>query len=704
MADEMDEIVEEFLVEAREHLDRLDTDLVELEKDGANADTVARVFRSVHTIKGTAGFLDFPRLERISHAGEDLLGALRDGRTAVSPSGITRLLEMLDVLRAMLDHIEKHRTDDASVGDLDALAAQLRAEIDGPTTATAQPAPPVADPTEPAKTPTAAHDEQAARDTRPAEQAVEAKGSPIRVDVGLLDKLMNLVGELVLVRNSILSLADDANDAKLHSASQRLNLITSELQEGVTHARMQPIGNVWTKVPRLVRDVSRALDKQVELVTEGAETELDKTILEAISDPLTHLIRNAVDHGIETPEHRTAAGKDATGVIKLRAYHEGGIVTIELSDDGAGIDTQRVGQKAVANGLVTPERLARMSDAEIGDFIFHAGLSTAETVTNVSGRGVGMDVVRSSIASIGGSVEVESKRGAGTKFRVKIPLTLAIIPALVVSQGPNRYAIPQVNLVELVRVEPDEVEGFSTAPVYRLRGRLLPLVYLADVLETPRSDGAAYVLVLAAGATRFGLVVDDVRDTAEIVVKPLTSHLQGVGVFSGATVMGDGRVALILDAVGLAAHAMHTEDQSTAALDATMASSQEITEMLLASIGGDRRIAIPLSEIERLEVFPLEQLEHSTGRDVVQYRDGTLPLHHVAPLLGSDFALSEDGVFTVVCGERQQGVIVEQILDVVQVPSASIEPVSEPGAVRARVVANGRITDVVHLESLIGGM
>jgi two-component system chemotaxis sensor kinase CheA len=703
MPDEMDEIVEEFLLEAREHLDRLDIDLVELEKDGANADTIARVFRSVHTIKGTAGFLDFPRLERIAHAGEDLLGALRDGRTAVSPSGITRLLEMLDVLRAMLDHIEKHRTDDVSVGDLEALAAQLRAEIAGPSAPALSLAPSSTAAVESPPASSSASAPAVLHEARPLEQTTDAKGSPIRVDVGLLDKLMNLVGELVLVRNSILSLADDAKDTKMHAASQRLNLITSELQEGVTHARMQPIGNVWTKVPRLVRDVSRALGKQVELVTEGADTELDKTILEAIADPLTHLIRNAVDHGIELPAQRTSVGKDQTGVIKLRAYHEGGIVTIELSDDGAGIDTQRVGQKAVANGLVSPERLARMSDAEIGDFIFYAGLSTAETVTNVSGRGVGMDVVRSSIADIGGSVEVESRRGLGTKFRVKIPLTLAIIPALVVRQDQDRYAIPQVNLVELVRIEPDQVEGFSTAPVYRLRGRLLPLVYLTDVFRTPRSDGASYVLVLATGATRFGLVVDDVRDTAEIVVKPLTSHLQGVGVFSGATVMGDGRVALILDAVGLASHAMHNEEQTTA-LDSVVVTSEDSVEMLIASIGSDRRIAIPLAEIERLEVFALEQLEHSAGRDVVQYRGGTLPLHHIAPLLGSDFSLSDEGVFAVVCGEHQQGVIVEQILDVVKVPSASVEPVSHAGTVRARVIAQGRITDVVHLESLIGGM
>ncbi len=708
MTDEMDEIIGEFLVEAREHLDRLDADLVELEKDGENAETIARVFRSVHTIKGTAGFLDFPRLEKLSHAGEDLLGAIRDGKTPVSPAVITPLLDMLDALRVLLDHIEAHGNDKGDAGDLESLASALRDAI-APSSALAAP---VVNPVlieveeHVAELESAVADAVSTTPSAPLEkvahlQATAPTGSPLRVDVALLDRLMNLVGELVLVRNRILQLSEDSNDSALLSASQRLNLITSELQEGVTHARMQPIGNVWTKVPRLVRDVSRALGKQVEIVTEGAETELDKTILEAIADPMTHLVRNAIDHGIESPQVRAAAGKNPTGTLLLRAYHEGGIVTIELSDDGAGIDTARVGAKAVSSGLVSQERLSRMSEAEIMDFIFHAGFSTAEKVTNVSGRGVGMDVVRTSIGAIGGSVDVDSRQGRGTTFRVKIPLTLAIIPALIVAHESSRYAIPQVNLVELVRIDPLQVEGLTQAPVFRLRDGLLPLVYLSEVLGQPRNATSNYVLVLAAGSARFGLVVDEVRDTAEIVVKPLTSHLQGLGVFSGATVMGDGRVALILDAMGLAQHAMGNDDSHTDGTHAVDELDQDLVSMLVASVGEERRIAVRLSEIDRLEVFAVDAVERSVHQDVVQYREGTMPLRHLAGALGTSFIPGEEGLSTIVCGGTHPvGVVVEQILDVVAVPAAAIEPV-DSHMVTARAVIQGKVTDVVDLSRYI---
>jgi two-component system chemotaxis sensor kinase CheA len=619
---------------------------------------------------------------------------------------ITPLLEMLDALRILLDHIEAHGNDQGEAGDLEALAAALRIAIDGvadqsvvaviePLTAEEPEAPAESVsldlPVPSASTPAAPV----------GERPVDKSGSPLRVDVALLDRLMNLVGELVLVRNRILQLSDDSNDSSLLSASQRLNLITSELQEGVTHARMQPIGNVWAKVPRLVRDVSRALGKQVEIVTEGADTELDKTILEAIADPMTHLVRNAIDHGIETPAARLAAGKAANGTLLLRAYHEGGIVTIELSDDGAGIDTARVGAKAVASGLVSQDRLSRMTEAEILDFIFHAGFSTAEKVTNVSGRGVGMDVVRTSIGAIGGSVDVDSRPGFGTTFRVKIPLTLAIIPALVVGHKECRYAIPQVNLVELVRIEAAQVEGLASAPVYRLRGGLLPLVYLSEVLGQPRNLESNYVLVLAAGTARFGLVVDEVRDTAEIVVKPLTSHLQGLGVFSGATVMGDGRVALILDAMGLAIHAMGNEDLRSDLLVGPDDASQELVSMLVATVGEDRRVAVRLDEVDRLEVFALDMLERSAHQDVVQYRNGAMPLRYLATAVGASFLPPEEGLATIVCGgDTPVGVVVEQILDVVAVPVTEFQAVDD-SMVSARAVIHGKVTDVVELASYI---
>jgi two-component system chemotaxis sensor kinase CheA len=720
MTDGMDEIIGEFLVESREHLDRLDSDLVSLEQ-GGDPELIAAVFRSVHTIKGTAGFLGFARLEALAHAGEDLLGALRDARIAITPEVITPLLEMLDALRALLGTIEASGADDAEVGDLAALAAQLRAPLAPSaksTPAPAEPTPqvddapvaePVGEPVAEAATSVADAAPQPAVPpavppavTPPAREKKPADaGSPLRVDVSLLDRLMNLVGELVLVRNHILQLTETIDTPELASAAQRLNHITSELQEGVTHARMQPIGNVWAKLPRLVRDVSRACGKTVEIVTEGAETELDKTILEAISDPLTHLVRNAIDHGIEPPAKRLAAGKTEAGTVKLRAYHEGGVVTIELSDDGNGIDPAAISRKAVASGLLSQERALAASDAEIVELIFHPGFSTAEKITNVSGRGVGMDVVRSSISAIGGTVSVESRLGEGTTFRVKIPLTLAIIPALIVAQGQARYAIPQVNLLELVRVEPNEVEWMPQAPVYRLRGQLLPLVYLSEALGVEPSADASYVLVLQAGATRFGLVVDEVRDTAEIVVKPLTSLLQGISAFSGATVMGDGHVALILDAVGLAEGIDAHADAATAE-QAAVAAADDLESFLIAQVGADRRVAIPLAEIDRIEVFPLEAIERAGSTEVVQYRGAPMPLHRLSGFLG-EYDVDSDGLHAIVCNpERPVGVVITRILDVTTASRAVLHNRQVTDSfVSGRGVLNGRVTDVVDLSSVL---
>lgn len=383
----------------------------------------------------------------------------------------------------------------------------------------------------------------------------------IRVDVGLLDKLMNLVGELVLARNQITQFGSSQEDPAFLGTVQRLNLLTGELQAGVMKTRMQPVGSVWGKFPRLVRDLAVACGKQVRIDMEGQETELDRTIIEAVRDPLTHMVRNAVDHGIEPPAERAAWGKPAEGRLFLHALHEGGKVVIELTDDGGGIDPRRVRDKALLSGLVTPEQAARLGDRELLDLIFLPGFSTTDRVTQFSGRGVGMDVVRTNIEKIGGTVDVDSTLGRGTTIRMKIPLTLAIIPALVVSTGGDRYAIPQVSLLELVRLEGEQVrkgvEQFHGIPVYRLRGNLLPLVYLDRELgvEPIRAGDEINIVVLQADDRPFGLVVDAIRDTEEIVVKPLQKALKGIGVFSGATIMGDGNVALILDVLGLAQRA-----------------------------------------------------------------------------------------------------------------------------------------------------
>src|SRR5208337_2241997 len=443
-----------------------------------------------------------------------------------------------------------------------------------------------------------------------------ASDSSIRVDVGLLDKVMNLVGELVLARNQVLQFANRMKDTSFLAASQHLNLITTELQEGVMKTRMQPIGNIWGQFPRTVRDVALGCGKEVGIEMEGKETELDKTIIEAIKDPLTHLVRNSVDHGIELPEARVKAGKARVGRLILRAFHEGGQVNIEISDDGAGLSSDRIRKKAIERGVITAEQAARMTEREIFNLIFLPGFSTAEKVTNVSGRGVGMDVVKTNVEKIGGLVDLQSTLGRGTTVRVKIPLTLAIIPALVVTCAGERYAIPQVNLLELVRLEAEHattaIEMVHGVPVYRLRGRLLPLVYLSRELKlvgkldsAGSNDAAVNIVVLQADDRQFGLVVDEINDSEEIVVKPLRKQLKTVKTFAGSSIMGDGKVALILDVLGLAQRASVVTETRHRALTEKVTESAamagEKQTFLLFAGPDDSRMAIPLSTLARLE-------------------------------------------------------------------------------------------------------
>ena len=462
----------------------------------------------------------------------------------------------------------------------------------------------------------------------------------------LLDKLMNLVGELVLARNQILQFNAVQKDTAFLSTSQRLNLITTELQEGVMKTRMQPIGNVWSRFPRVVRDLAMACGKEVRIEMEGKETDLDKTIIEAIKDPLTHLVRNSVDHGIEPPELRRQRGKPAEGRLFLRAFHEGGQVNIEIADDGAGIEPEKLKHKALERGLINQEQAARMGEREALNLIFLPGFSTAAKVSNISGRGVGMDVVKTNIEKIGGTVDLHSQLGRGTTIKIKIPLTLAIIPALVVTSGGDRYAIPQVSLLELVRLDGEQVrkgiEHIHGAPVYRLRGHLLPLVYLNRQLgvesrRADEADEAVNIVVLQAGERHFGLVVDGINDTEEIVVKPLGKQLKGVSVFAGATIMGDGQVALILDVLGTAQSAgviSETRDQGLAGVTArTQQQGDQWQTLLLVGLGREGRAAIPLSLVARLEEIPLEQVERGAEQEVVQYRGQILPLIRLKQVL-----------------------------------------------------------------------
>jgi len=543
-------------------------------------------------------------------------------------------------------------------------------------------------------------------------RAVAIGDSTIRVDVGLLDRIMNTVGELVLARNQILQFTSGLEDANLQAASQRLNLIASELQEGVMKTRMQPIAMVFGMMPRLVRDLAQDTGKQIRLEIEGAETELDRTLLEAIKDPLTHIVRNSCDHGVEPPAVREQRGKPAEGRLLLRAYHEGGHVIIEMTDDGGGIDPARVRAKAVERGLVTAEQAARLSDRDAQQLIFLPGFSTAEKVTGISGRGVGMDVVKTNIDRIGGAIDIASQPGRGTAVKLKIPLTLAIIPGLVVNSGGERFVIPQVSLLELVRLEGEacqtRIERVHDAPVYRRRGTLLPLVYLNRILGLEESGEAQAVniIVLQAEEKAFGLVVDDIHDTQEIVVKPLGKQLKALPCYSGATIMGDGQVSLILDVLGVAQQAGLLEQNLEAGMEAGEAAGggSERQTLLLFRAAGLAQAAVPLSLVARLEEFPRERVEGGGQRQVVQYRDRILPLVSMAGLLGEDDAGERAAdplpviVFTE--GGASVGLIVEEILDVVE-EEVRIRDNTRRAAVLGSAIVAGRVTDFLDLRVVL---
>jgi two-component system chemotaxis sensor kinase CheA len=725
---EMDAIVKEFIAETRENLDRLDRDLVELETNPAAKEQLDSIFRAIHSIKGATGFLGFHKLGAVAHVGEGLLSGLREGVLSIDPQITSGLLGLVDCVRRTLHNIEQSGVE-GEMGDAAVIEGLTRLQENriaprasvpsgghGKEFANVVPAP------SPAKT--AVNEQDTPPDRKGPGQGV-ATNSSVRVDVKQLDKLMNLVGELVLARNELLQFSSVQQNAVPLGTSQRLNAITTELQDEIMKVRMQPIENVWNKFPRLVRDLALHAGKKVRLDMSGKETELDKTLIEAITDPLTHLVRNAVDHGLETPDVRAAAGKPIEGHLLLRSSHAGGQVDIEISDDGAGVDLTRVKHKAVELGLATVEQSRHMSDVEAMNLLFLPGFSTAENVTSISGRGVGMDVVKTNIEKIGGAVSIESRRGLGTQVKIRIPLTLAIMPALVVTAGGNRYAIPQVSVLELTRLEGNEVqkgiEMIQSAAVYRLRGELLPLIWLDAELKTRRANSAAPVsetgevaniAFLQAGDQKFGLVVDEINDTQEIVVKPLGRQLRGMSTFAGATIMGDGEVVLILDVLGLAQHAHvipELRDEKT--IGNALPQQEPIAERqsLLLFVGpDDARMAVPLSQVTRLEEFSSSSLEHTAGEEVVQYRGDILPLVNIRVLLPERRA-SERHVppkndkgkmiqaIVYSKGDCRVGLVVEDIVDTVEHSLVDLRPASREG-VLASVVIHGRVTEILDLE------
>ena len=720
----MDEILRDFLTESGESLTVIDGELVRLETDPDNADVLQRIFRLVHTIKGTCGFIGLPRLERVAHAAENVLGLFRDGQIPVTPGAVTLIFESLDRIKDILSGIEQFEAepagDDAElIQRLDLVATQgILAEARDLDQARvpAEPGPmpllEVPDASLPVEADAGGADVPDAglpvASSLPANapRAVDAgvANQSIRVNVDVIEQLIVTVSELVLTRNQLLEMVRHTHDSEFKVPLQRLSNVTAELQESVMKTRMQPIGSAWSKLPRIVRDLANDLGKKIDLQMHGAETELDRQVLELIKDPLTHMVRNSADHGLEGPAERRAAGKPEQGVINLRAFHEGGHIIVEIADDGRGLALDKIKAKALANGIVTESELSRMSEAQVQRFIFHAGLSTASQVTNVSGRGVGMDVVRSNIELIGGSIDLKSREGHGTCFTIKIPLTMAIISALIVGVSGMRFAIPQICVRELVRTSDSsdtKIECINRTSVLRLRDRLLPLVRLSEVLGVGGAAGedptGAYIVVAQAAGQTFGIVVDTVFDTGEIVVKPVCSVLKDISIFSGNTILGDGSVIMILDPNGIAA-AVSGEVGTRSASGEGAGSASNDTEqkqsLLLFRAGSQETKAVLLGSVTRLEMVDVNRIERSDGRHVLQYRGSLMPV--VTSLAGSLSGEGSQPILVFSESEQTVGVAVDEILDIVDASLKFELSASSPGIVGTAVV-KGKATEVVDI-------
>jgi two-component system, chemotaxis family, sensor kinase CheA len=758
----MDDLLREFLTETNESLDVVDVELVRFEQDPNNAKILDNIFRLVHTIKGTCGFLGLPRLEALAHAAETVMGKFRDG-TPVTGDAVTLILSTIDRIKEILGELEASEQEPEGA-DRDLIDKLEHLALHGPDQAAAAPLPAVAAPplaaVEPAAKPPAPQTvgslieqtlerplrpgevpldelERAFRETKSetpvvkpaaaAEPAARAAARPaerrpakdrddddkidskvasqsIRVNVETLENLMTMVSELVLTRNQLLEIARRNEDSEFKVPLQRLSNVTAELQEGVMKTRMQPIGNAWQKLPRVVRDLATELGKEIELEMHGAETELDRQVLELIKDPLTHMVRNSADHGLETPEQRRTANKPEKGTIRLSAFHEGGHIIIEIADNGRGLNTEKIKGKAVASGLVSEAEIDKMTEAQIHKFIFAPGFSTASQVTSVSGRGVGMDVVRTNIDQIGGTIDVKTVPGAGSSFTIKIPLTLAIVSALIVEAAGDRFAIPQLSVVELVRAQTNSehrIERIKDTPVLRLRNKLLPLVHLKRLLGIdgagPSSEENGFIVVTQVGNQTFGIVVDGVFHTEEIVVKPMSTKLRHISMFSGNTILGDGSVIMIIDPNGIAqaignATANASEEEAEAQRSEAIAKT---LSLLVFRAGSPELKAVPLSLVTRLEEVDCKKIELSNGRHLVQYRGHLMPLVRVS----DQVRIRTEGAQPLLVfsdAGRSMGLAVDEIVDIVE-DKLEIEVTSDIPGVLGSAVIKGQATEVIDV-------
>ncbi|MFZ0065662.1 MAG: hybrid sensor histidine kinase/response regulator [Pseudolabrys sp.] len=725
----MDDLLREFVTETNESLDVVDVELVRFEQDPNNARILDNIFRLVHTIKGTCGFLGLPRLEALAHAAETLMGKFRDGAPA-SSEAVTLILVTIDRIKTILESLERaQREPDGADTDLISSLERMvervgsvRTPVEAPHTVGTL----VSQVLErPLRSDEDSLDdlERAFRETAPDGPSIKSRHAPaveaaakddeatkganqsIRVTVDTLEQLMTMVSELVLTRNQLLEIVRRHEESEFKTPLQRLSSVTAELQEGVMKTRMQPIGNAWQKLPRIVRDLANELGKKIELETQGAETELDRQVLDLIKDPLTHMVRNSADHGLETPEQRRAAGKPEQGQIRLSAYHEGGYIIIQVADDGRGLDTARIKAKAVAQGLVSEAEVEKLTEAQIHKFIFAPGFSTATKITNVSGRGVGMDVVRNNIDQIGGAIDVKSVAGAGLSFTIKIPLTLAIVAALIVEAAGHRFAIPQLSVIELVRARrgsEHRIERIKDTSVLRLRDKLLPLVGLSHLLGLEKDAGdisGGFIVVTQVGSQTFGVVVDGVFHTEEIVVKPMSSKLRHIAMFSGNTILGDGSVIMIIDPNGVA-QAFGSTDASQfgageTADNGTTSADETSTSLLVFRAGSTQPKAVPLSLITRLEEIDAQKIELSNGRHMVQYRGHLMPLI----TMSENVRVKGEGAQPLLVfsdGSRSMALVVDEIVDIVD-DNLHIQVGSDNAGVLGSAIVRGHATEIIDV-------
>ena len=761
----MDDLLREFLTETSESLDTVDNQLVRFEQEPNNAKILDNIFRLVHTIKGTCGFLGLPRLEALAHAAETLMGKFRDGMP-VTGQAVTLILTTIDRIKDILGQLEATEAepegnDQDLIGELEAMVERGMAAMAGSAeTVATEAAPAVTEGTlvmqtlerplrvgevpldelerafrETAIELEAAHESPSAvppvtvapAETNPADQrrakAQDARSAArssaegeapeadrvanqsIRVNVDTLEHLMTMVSELVLTRNQLLEISRRNEDTEFKVPLQRLSNVTAELQEGVMKTRMQPIGNAWQKLPRIVRDLSGELGKQIELEMHGADTELDRQVLDLIKDPLTHMVRNSADHGLETPAERQACGKPEQGTIRLSAYHEGGHIIICIADNGRGLNTEKIKAKAVASGLVSEAELEKMTEAQIHKFIFAPGFSTAAQITSVSGRGVGMDVVRTNIDQIGGTIDIKSVAGEGSSVTIKIPLTLAIVSALIVEAGGDRFAIPQLSVVELVRARANSehrIERIKDTAVLRLRNKLLPLMHLKKLLKI--DDGSSsdpengFIVVTQVGSQTFGIVVDGVFHTEEIVVKPMSTKLRHIDMFSGNTILGDGAVIMIIDPNGIAkalgASGAASHEIADEASGQHAHSGEQLTSLLVFRAGSAQPKAVPLALVTRLEEVSADKIELSNGRYMVQYREQLMPLVQM-----EDVNVQTSGTQPILVfadDKRSMGLVVDEIIDIVE-ERLNIEVAGSREGILGSAVIKGQATEVIDV-------